>query len=200
MKMGITVEILRAVRDGEKSFDDLARETWQDWERVAAFAIRKWGQWGHLDVADVRQEILIGAWRALLGFDPTRSNEKWLAHFVIFGGISHARKRCKKQIEGRDAVATAMPLDIDPRSEQPVDRELDSLRHVLDSCTADGRREVVRMFAEIGSVSAVADRLYDHPDTRLEHEFMSRENARWTVRRHVVLAIRSAKKLERSAA
>ncbi len=203
--MAITTEGLRAVRAGEVTFDAFARETWADWDRMTKYALRRWGQAGRIDIEDARQELLLGAWRAIFSFDPKRSDEKRLAQFVMFGAISSARKRFKKQVEGRCPVLVHVEADVlDGRgnSENP---ELDTaalgfLEHVLVECSGAPQKRAVKAFAEHGCLRMAAEVLYADPTTRLEHEFVSRQHARREVRLHVERAVRRVERLERRAA
>lgn len=197
----ISTETVRAVRDGRVRFDDFARRSWEDWQRIARYSLRRWGLVGKVDSDDVQQELLLGAWKAIARFDSGRSEEKWFGHFVVFGAITHARKRFVSKRIG--PAPTFVDLDkavLRLPTVMPHDGHVHALQLVERACSEPKRRGAVVAFMRHGCLAKAAAALYDDPRTRLNHRFVSRGHARCAVRRHVELAVRRVRDLGREAA
>lgn len=95
-------EPLQALSRGQISFDEFARRTSGDWDRLSAKLYNRWRRAIPLGVTqlDVRQEMLLNAWKALSTFDPTRGTT--LKGHVVFSACSkalrmlHVQRRAKR--------------------------------------------------------------------------------------------------------
>jgi DNA-directed RNA polymerase specialized sigma24 family protein len=85
---------LLAVYEGRIDFSRFAKMTHNRWQRLAIYLRTRWKQpiWHSLE--DVIQELLLGAWRCMKKFDPTRGVS--LERFVVFNSVDRAKKACHK--------------------------------------------------------------------------------------------------------
>lgn len=65
-------EAFGGLEHGSIGFDEFARETMSYWESVAAMLRARWIMPAGVEAADLRQELLLGAWLAWRAYDPTR--------------------------------------------------------------------------------------------------------------------------------
>ncbi len=86
------VDAARACATGTMTFRQFMSETdrrWQWWaKRLARSGIPAW-----LDAEDIRQELLVEAWRALRRYDSVKANGQTPAQFTEFAAKYHAKKQ-----------------------------------------------------------------------------------------------------------
>lgn len=65
---------LKALHEGRITFDQFARETKDDWTKLSQSIWKRWQRVSpaHVQLEDLRQEMLIAVWRSIEGYDPTR--------------------------------------------------------------------------------------------------------------------------------
>lgn len=90
-------EALSAFSKREISFDEFARRTAADWNRLATSVYRRWHRRMPLGVTveDLRQELLLHAWLAVGDFDATRGVA--LKSFVVFMAMSKTTRFINQQ-------------------------------------------------------------------------------------------------------
>jgi hypothetical protein len=84
-------KLARAMVDGELSFEQFWRQTSADWDRIAAYVMRRWSD---LPTAvgreDVVQEMAVAVHRYLKKFDPTKGTEP--GDYYMFTAITAAKR------------------------------------------------------------------------------------------------------------
>jgi DNA-directed RNA polymerase specialized sigma24 family protein len=80
---------------GRLTFGEFLRATRQDWERMGRYLMRRWVAPPGVELADVVQELHVGAYRAIGTYDPTRSANP--TAYVVFSAIDKAKKWLHKQ-------------------------------------------------------------------------------------------------------
>jgi DNA-directed RNA polymerase specialized sigma24 family protein len=82
---------------GEISFDTFARLTQQDWNRLATRIYNNWRRKlpRGVELIDVRQEMLVAAWRTIPNYDPARGVS--LRSFVVFNACAKALRWLHEQ-------------------------------------------------------------------------------------------------------
>lgn len=119
---------LLACRDGRMTFDELARRTRPNWEKLAQYLLRRWRSptWV-ADVEDVVQDLLLGAWVALKEWDPQHPAAAPLKSYVIFNAVDKAKKRVHtlRKAKRRDDKAPSRHMvpvsSLHREGEEPID-------------------------------------------------------------------------------
>lgn len=186
--MGLQAEA-RAAREGRITHEEFLRRSSDDWERISRYAMRRYHLRGRVDPADFMQDVMLGAWRALVRFDPKKADPKWLAHYVTFGAIAQAIRPHRRVMQGRAPTL----VDVDgllgaraPRTPAVAEQRILGRERVAAAVAGDAaRRTAVEAFASTGCVALAAELVYENPSTRHEGRYTCREHARKEVRRHV---------------
>jgi len=85
---------LQALRDGVVGFDQFVAETMQEWTRLAAGLLRANPSSQALELDDVRQAMLLAAWRATREYDPGRGGMT-LHGFVVYRACSAGKREIR---------------------------------------------------------------------------------------------------------
>lgn len=91
-------DMLEKVASGEVDFDAFLRATSKHWDRLAHFVERVWDLPSWFDGEDLRQEIRIAAWRAVVRFDPSRGST--IKQSVVFCSVKGATKAAERAHNG----------------------------------------------------------------------------------------------------
>jgi len=83
------------LRKGRRTFDQFAASTHADWTRLAKYVLARWSVPSAVEVADVQQEMLLAAWRAVSDWDDTRGVS--LHGHVLWNAVTSAKKWLHKQ-------------------------------------------------------------------------------------------------------
>lgn len=152
-------EALGALGSGGK-FDDFARATRGYWEMQARRLMRRWQTPADVEVEDVVQELLLGAWKAVPRFDPARG--KTLVQYVRWNAISKAKKFMHRQ-------RCALRRDDKARSRHPL--AFSRLRFGRGRAVAEGEAEPDEMFESL-AVEERQEQVYELETriTRLESQ------------------------------
>jgi DNA-directed RNA polymerase specialized sigma24 family protein len=86
---------LRALRAGEITFAQFEQRTREDWNKLAGKMYRRWKLPPGVGEEDVRQEMLLRAWRAAVDFDPERG--KSIEDFVVWRACNGSAKHLHSQ-------------------------------------------------------------------------------------------------------
>lgn len=127
---------LRALREGQWTFDQFARHTARDWRLLAHYLLRRWRVPEAVEPADVEQEMLVECWRAVADWSPEGGAP--IAKYVVFRSVAAAKGWIHKQRAAhkrRDKSPSRHPL-----AEAKVGRGEDSL---LDQLTSAPDQEAV---------------------------------------------------------
>lgn len=81
--------VMTKVRAGELSFDSFAHETRDDWQRLGASLYRRWKLPPAVDMEDLVQELLLGAWVALPEWHASKGMR--LSNFVVWQAMNAAK-------------------------------------------------------------------------------------------------------------
>lgn len=116
---------LHAYRDGEISFDELARATAEDWQRLAGHLMGKW----HLPVTvttdDVEQELLLACWQHVGRWDSDRGVT--LSRYVVWNACALAVAFIHRQREAhrrRGTSPSRHPVLTDPPCAEEAEARL----------------------------------------------------------------------------
>lgn len=85
---------LLLVLDGRVSFDTFASRTRREFERMATYLMRKWVPPSWCVLEDVVQELLLGTWIWMWGWDRARGPS--VSRYVVFNAMSHAKRSLHK--------------------------------------------------------------------------------------------------------
>jgi len=80
---------LNKLRGGQLSFASFTHETHTEWERLANNLLARWKAPSSVDVEDLVQELLLGAWIAVEKYDEARGA---LKPFVIWSAMNAAKR------------------------------------------------------------------------------------------------------------
>lgn len=175
------------VYSGAQSFDEFARETSKDWERLAAYLMKRWRVPAGVGREDVKQELLLHAWRYIPRWNPERGMP--LERYVLFSAISRTKRWMHQQRRARgcrdesrhELTFAELGIKGDWRSveagqEAVVERELELSRLVVE-CGSLRERILVTAFWHKGNAAAAAAAVYAEPELRLACRFDSRRDA-----------------------
>ena len=81
--------------EGQRTFAQFAASTRVDWTRLAKYVLARWSVPSAVEVADVQQEMLLAAWRAVESWDDTRGVS--LHGHVLWNVMTSAKKWLHKQ-------------------------------------------------------------------------------------------------------
>jgi DNA-directed RNA polymerase specialized sigma24 family protein len=183
--------------DGRLSFDAFARETRLDFERMAAYLIRRWIPPTWCTHEDIVQELLVGAWIWVWQWEDGRGPT--LSRYVTYNAIGHAKRALHKargaKLSGsadknpsrieralstyhkttsdeHDDIEERMldRLAVEPEAEASIlarEAVLDAVKRALPACETDEERMVLAAIARAGGLDEAGLMLYDDPDTRL---------------------------------
>jgi hypothetical protein len=103
---------------GEITFDAFVRSTLKDWERMAAVLHRKWHLPPGVTEDDLRQELLLQAWRAWsrtgkFAYDPTKNTPE---RFLVF----KAHARTMNYIHGQRGAGQHRPEAVPSNVATPI--------------------------------------------------------------------------------
>lgn len=80
---------MNKVRAGELSFDCFARETKDDWRRLGASLFRRWKLPDAVELEDLVQELLFGAWLAIPEWSAGKGTK--IERFVVWQAMNAAK-------------------------------------------------------------------------------------------------------------
>jgi len=187
----------RPKRGRRHDFSRFITATDPGWVKLATFLHRRWPLPAGIDVEDVKQDMLLGAWRKLPFHDPVRAS---FGDYVIFHGMDFATKKIHKQRgailhgnAGRHQSRFPIPVDVGLENTLACSTIVDSADTVLDiahACITDAERVTIRALADSGDVREAADVLYDSLPIWHLFKFESQAHARRLVR-DIVCDLRS---------
>jgi DNA-directed RNA polymerase specialized sigma24 family protein len=187
---------LRALYEGRIGFDRFVRETQLRWKRLAIYLRTRWKHplWHSLE--DVVQELLLGAWKCIKRFDPSRGVT--LERFVIFNAVDVAKKACHRargaKLSGSadrnpsnlettfstyDEETERFVIDLlqeEPTQHQYVER-IEAIERAKVHCHTMVETLAVSALARTQSVIVTSDVLYANYRTRLACRFNNEDHA-----------------------
>lgn len=187
---------LRALYEERITFERFVRETQQRWKRLAIYLRTRWKQpiWHSLE--DVVQELLLGAWKCIKRFDPTRGTT--LERYVVFNAVDVAKKACHRargaKLSGSadrnpsnlettfstyDEDTEKFVLDLlheEPNQHLHVER-IEAIERARKHCETMVEHLAVGSLAKTQSVIMSADQLYADYRTRLACRFNNEDHA-----------------------
>lgn len=190
-------EHIESCRTGETGFADFVEATLPYWRCVAGDLLSRWDAPEAVEEADLVQELLLEAWRAIETADPARGDVR---SRVVWCSVRAARRwlhrqrgaygfaRCKR---GSDP-SSRFPTPADWIDQVPDERQEGTAQERAAELVGSMRlartrqdRAVLEAFLRAPSVDVVAEELYGDPRRRLEMRFGSERSARCSVRRTV---------------
>ena len=202
------------VKSGAISFDLFALQTKEQWRVFAADIMRKWPQPAWVELEDVEQDLLVGAWKAIQSHQAGRSD---LGGYVVWNAFDKAKKRAHKARNAyRHRGADSSPSRIErptgllsTESDSPTEQAI--VRAVEKATSIEATQEETLLFEEIyealvkvcnarqalaiealvafdGDEVAAAAFLYEDECARFRYRLQTEEQARTFVRqrRHEV--------------
>lgn len=135
-------QALEQVRDGVDTFDSFALATSDRWRRLAFTLLRRWSAGSAVDIDDLTQELLIGAWLAIPRWEDGRQS---LERFVVWNAMTDAKRWLHKQrganlhgnpdkAESRFAVLALDDEPIDAEVEAAQERIVETLTRLRLAC------------------------------------------------------------------
>lgn len=200
------VDAARACASGEISFKQFVDETdrrWQWWaKRFARSGIPAW-----LDIEDIRQDLLIEAWRALGRYDVAKAKGQTPAQWTEFAAKSHAKKAVHRARgdnrhtwewgparfdipasafvrEGEDGeLIDIFDVPVDPDQDRAVERKQMVLKLAREQSSLRDFFGVQALAEAEGDVDVAAELLWGDLDARLLCRLPSDHAARLVVGR-----------------
>lgn len=203
-------QAVRALHDGRCTFGEFCFSTSKRWRRYAMYIAKRWRLPDWVELEELEQELLLGAWRAVFDFNPHYGTS--LERYVVWNAIDKAKKRAHAMRgaamggspdravsrfeltfarwgEHAEELAEERLSVAPPQFDEVVHNE--RVEQVLMHCMTERERLVVRMLGRTRSIEAAAARLYEDEQLRraccYENEL---EAARGTARAAVDVARR----------
>lgn len=85
---------LRALREGHVTFERFYTGTYRDWERMGGRLMSRWQVPQGVELQDVIQELMIGAWICLPKYEPGRAS---LVRFCVYNAMDRAKRWMHQQ-------------------------------------------------------------------------------------------------------
>ena len=182
-------EAVLSVRDGRMTFDEFARVTHPRWLSLALYIMRRWHLPPAVEPADVVQELLLGAWRAVWKYEPHFGGTA--SRYVVWNAVDKAKKRVHRMrganLHGNPDGAPGRPetvfarfraaaedpeyfsnmMVVEPEQDAVAD-ETDRVNRARRACKGKPELHVVEALARTGSVRDAVVELYRDADVRLE--------------------------------
>jgi DNA-directed RNA polymerase specialized sigma24 family protein len=183
---------------GAITFDRFEQRTRANWSRMASRLWRRWRLPSAVSIEDIRQEMLLGCWRAVARYDPAKASAE---QYLVFCAHASAKDwiHCQRNsyrrlgknpprfprcddLDGDGAyLAPSVPPDQFGRVAQRQ-----RIAHVIAAASDERQRVCVRAFiASEGDLDAAINRVYC--DRRVRR--LCRFNCRADVRRIIKRAI-----------
>jgi hypothetical protein len=83
-------DALLRVRDGRITFDEFARDFDRQWSRISASIARRWKPPAWADQQDLKQELLLAAYKCLWDWDPRKGSS--IGDFVLYNAYDKSKK------------------------------------------------------------------------------------------------------------
>jgi DNA-directed RNA polymerase specialized sigma24 family protein len=194
--------ILHRVLTGRVSFNEFARGARPQFTALATYLARRWSPPSWLTIDDLEQELLLGVWRSVWDWDPTRGVP--IKRFVIFNAVAHAKRELHRArgacLHGSPDKAlsrmeTPMDLDdpevsrimcIEPEQEARLvlaEERQEALGHALMVCRSDAERRILEAIVNAGTLEGGAATLYGDPTIRRRARWCHEGQAEHHVRR-----------------
>lgn len=182
------------LRDGRTTYDEFARQTVDRWELTARWLMRRWRLPGWVEVSDVTQDLLVGAWKATWRYDARRGSMP-LGRYVRVSAVNDALKVIHKlrganlhtyrgeQIErpfstlGEDAEGMVDALLSTPAEQEELLEDERSRRLAMDACASLEELLVVQALHMARSFLGGAAIMWGDAETREMLELRSEEHA-----------------------
>jgi DNA-directed RNA polymerase specialized sigma24 family protein len=196
-------EGLRALRAREITFERFHRDTAEDWRKLAASLLGRWSVPAGIELEDVRQEMLLAAWRAVHDPDAKRrwdpSRGVTLQGFVVWSACNaaakwlHTQRRALRRSgnapsrhaltlqamridpDGELSPAEAFDLlaSVDPTQEEEVD-QVQRFRAIQRTAPTAFAADAFRRWLEAGGdLAGAALDAWLDPATRADHGWRS---------------------------
>lgn len=197
----------RPKRGRRHDFARFVEATDPAWVKLATFLHRRWPLPYGIDAEDVKQDMLLGAWRKLPLHDPARAP---FSDYVIFHGMDYATKRIHKQrgaiLHGNAGQNPSRFPVLSKDSWNEIEKgpgvfirnaetrisssNPDTVLDIAHACVTNAERATIRALAESGDVREAADVLYESLPLWHLFKFESQAHARRLVR-DIVCDLRS---------
>jgi DNA-directed RNA polymerase specialized sigma24 family protein len=107
------VHAVEQFRDGRTTYAEFASSTREKWVAMARYLMRHWKSPDWVEVEDVVQDLLLGAWQGVWVYEPARGRRDLAGH-VEYTAVDKAKKRLHKLRGARlHGNADANPSHID---------------------------------------------------------------------------------------
>lgn len=203
--------------DGRITFEQLARATQRDFERMAVYLLRRWAAPAWYVLEDVAQELLLGAWQTMWSWSAAMGPS--LKSFVVFGAMSRAKRELHR---ARGAKLSGSPDRNPGRFELPFaalvregeeydDRQIldrlateadaesiliereeaaEGVRAAVAACETDVERAVILAIAKAGGLAEGARAVYEDDAARVRLRLVSAEHAERVMMRKARAVVR----------
>lgn len=210
--MGNLDQQLELALDGRITFDDFARGTKREFERMAGYLMRRWIPPSWYGPEDLVQDLWLGAWMCIWEWSPVMGAS--LTRFVVFNTMATGKRALHKArgallsgtqdknpsrferplssfgLEGEGETMAECLLAEEAIAEQTMiereeheDRKREGIAKALAACKTETERAVIRALANAEDVEGGVAAIYEDIDQRIAHRLGSEEHAaRFVVR------------------
>jgi DNA-directed RNA polymerase specialized sigma24 family protein len=206
---------LQDLLNGHITADKFFRDTAEIWKRMAKHLLRRWSSPAWVDVEEISQELMIGAWRCIWNFEPTFGTT--LTRYVAWNAMDYAKKKLHRmrgaKLSGsadRNPSRYEIPftafdvtfewlegkLTTDGEQQDTIEQK-ENLQHALHACETQAERTIIQALHVTGSIEKAAELIDSERDMRFECMFTSSEQAPYIV---AEAAMAVAERIQQSAA
>jgi DNA-directed RNA polymerase specialized sigma24 family protein len=176
-------DAIRLLHDGRINFNEFYRETKPSWERLARYLLRRWKAPKWVEVEEIVQELIIGAWNAVWCYSEFLARGVPLANYVQWNAVDKAKKSLHKMRGAKlsgNADANPSNFETPLSSFEATSEWLDGLlnqeadqhdlterkERVEKACRTEAERRAMRALSETGDIIQGAILLFEDDEAR----------------------------------
>lgn len=186
-------ERLEAVRLGAMTWDRFFFESRADWHRLAAYVLRRWRMPAAVQVEDLVQELMLGAFEVARLWEPGRAD---FGRFVRWNAMVRAKKWAHRQRNalrrddkspGRFPVTFSTLESVPEEASEPTQERdferIERIGHALASVEIAEPRCILTLIEAGGSLDKAAQTVYEDQSLRQAVGVRTKSGARRVVGR-----------------
>lgn len=176
-------EAIALLHDGRLDFTAFYRETLPSWERLARYLLRRWKAPAWVELDEVVQDLVLGAWESVWCYSEPLANGRPLHDFVQWNAVDKAKKKLHKMRGAKlsgNADSNPSHYETPLSSFEATSEWLDGLlqhgaeqhdiaerkQRIERACRTEAERRAIRALSETGDIIQGAILLFGDDEAR----------------------------------